>query len=278
MRFPEDAPCYSAVEVVLDHDLPGIREVLSYGRTVFTDLKDRFYRAPTGIDEGQDANCYNTEWLKDGLDDPKPEMISRRFVILGGSMLMSETVLLCGGKLRTDREYLITEEGVSIHGTVVNNAETATLPRIGIGLALPKEDQQVCWYGRGPEENYPDRKKASLTGIYEKTVSEMHVPYVRPCECGGREDTRYLKIRDGQGHGVYVTADRYFHFSVLPWSVEEYTKADYQEDLPESSAVHLCLDGFHAGLGGDTGWTKNIHPEYQIPKGIYSYRFDIRIL
>ena len=266
------------MEVVLDHDLPGIREILLYGKSVFCDLKDRVYRAPTGIDEGQDENCYNTEWLQDGLNDPKPEISGRRFILLPGSLLMWEQLLLCGGRIRVDREYLITDKGISVRSTVVNSADTATLPRIGLGLTLPKEDQFVRWYGRGPHENYPDRKKSALVGIYEKTAAEMHVPYVRPCECGGREDVRFLEIRDEKGTGIRVTGDRLFHFSALPWSVEDYAKADYQEDLPESSAVHVVLDGFHAGLGGDTGWTKNIHPEYRIPKGTYSYRFDIRFI
>lgn len=279
VRFTDDAPCNAQVEVVLDQDLPGIREILCAGKTVFSDLKDRVYRAPTGIDEGQDENCYNAEWLQDGLNDPKPQLSRRSFTLLpGGALLLWEQTLLCSGKIRVDREYLVTDKGVSVRSTVVNGADTETLPRIGLDLTLPKEKQFVLWYGRGPEENYPDRKKSALAGIYEKTVSEMHVPYVRPCDCGGREDVRFLELKDRNGAGIRVTGDRLFHFSALPWSVEEYTKADYQEDLPDSSAVHVILDGFHAGLGGDTGWTKNIHPEYRIPKGIYSYRFDIRFL
>ncbi len=278
VRMKGSAPLGSRVEVVLDPDAPGIQEILSYGKTVFCDLKDRVYRAPTGIDEGQDENCYHAEWLRDGLNDPQPVMISRGITEISGAVMIRECVQMCGGKISVDREYVISGQGVSVRSTVVNSADTETLPRIGLGLTLPKEQQYVRWYGRGPHENYPDRKKSALVGIYETTVPEMHVPYVRPCECGGREDVRFLEISDGNGRGIRVTADRLFHFSALPWSVEEYAKADYQEDLPKSSAVHLCLDGYHAGLGGDTGWTKNIHPEYRITRGIYPYRFELKFM
>lgn len=276
VRYTDEPETKAFMEVVLDRTAPGIQAVSASGTPLFCDLKDRVYRAPTGIDEGQDENCYNTEWLQDGLNDPKPELTFRQIMKAAGSVMIHEELSLCEGRIQVDRDYLVTGKGVSIRSTVANNASTATLPRIGLGLTLPKTDEFVRWYGRGPHENYPDRKRGALVGLYEKTVDEMHEHYVRPCECGGHEDTRYLDICNREGHGLHVTGDRYFHFSVLPWSVEDYTKADYQEDLPESTAVHLCLDGYHAGLGGDTGWTKNIHPEYQLPKGVYSYRFDIR--
>ncbi|CCX37561.1 glycoside hydrolase family 2 TIM barrel [Clostridium sp. CAG:1013] len=112
-------------------------------------------------------------------------------------------------------------------------------------------------------------------GEYAGTVAEFHVPYVRPCECGGREDVRWMEITDSQGWGLRVTGSAPFHFSALPWTVEQYDAADYQDQLGESQGVELTIDGFHAGLGGDTGWTKNIHPEYRIPQGNYLYQIAL---
>ena len=77
----------------------------------------------------------------------------------------------------------------------------------------------------------------------------MHEHYVRPCECGGREDTRWLEVTDAAGRGLRVTGSGLFHFSALPWTLEQYDAADYQDQLGESQGVELTLDGWHAGSG-----------------------------
>ena len=75
-------------------------------------------------------------------------------------------------------------------------------------------------------------------------------------------------------HTVQIVGSDDFHFSALPYSMAEYRKAAYKEELPEqTTGTWLILDAAHAGLGGDTGWTKNIHPEYRVCKGRYSYTF-----
>ena len=61
------------------------------------------------------------------------------------------------------------------------------------------------------------------------------------------------------------------------WGLEQYADADYQAELGESDGTYLMLDALHTGLGGDTGWSKNIHPEYWIGKGIYTYRFMLEM-
>ena len=75
-------------------------------------------------------------------------------------------------------------------------------------------------------------------------------------------------------HTIQITGGEDFHFSALPYSMAEYKQAAYEEELPTSpTGTWLMLDAVHAGLGGDTGWTKNIHPEYRICGGRYSYTF-----
>ena len=158
---------------------------------------------------------------------------------------------------------------------VANGLALETLPRIGQSFRLDSAFENLRWYGRGPQECYADRKSSAFVGTYSKKVGEMHEHYVRPCECGGREDTRWLEVTDAAGRGLRVTGSGLFHFSALPWTLEQYDAADYQDQLGESQGVELTLDGWHAGLGGDTGWTKNIHPEYRIPQGNYFYEITL---
>ena len=248
------------------------------GRELLSQGKDRFYRALTGIDEGPGDNSYGHDWKAAGLDCLQPQVESVRVVQGTACVLLEVETSYCQGKLKVLREYQLTAKGMKVTTQAANGLNLETLPRIGQSFHLDKSFENVRWYGRGPQECYADRKSAAFVGEYTGTPGEFHVPYVRPCECGGREDTRWLELTDSQGFGLRVTGSAPFHFSVLPWTVEQYDAADYQDQLGESQGVELTLDGFHAGLGGDTGWTKNIHPEYRIPQGNYLYQITMEWL
>ena len=159
---------------------------------------------------------------------------------------------------------------------LTNGVGIETLARIGQSFTLPKEYENLEWYGRGPHESYCDRKESAVFGIYQSKTKDQHENFVRPCECGGHEDTRWLRVTNEQGKGIEVRGN--FHFSALPWSIEQYTRADYADELGASEGTNLILDGFSAGLGGDTGWDKVIHPEYRIPDGSYIYELEIRFI
>ncbi len=269
--------CGKNISVCLQKDTGMLKEVMWDGRLIFGEEQDCFYRAPTGIDEGSGENCYNDLWVKAGLRNPSGQVRSFRVYRTEEQVVVKELIDYLNGSLLLEKVYEINNLGISFTVNAVNATDLETLPRIGQSLLLAPRFQQVKYYGRGPWENYRDRKTAAFIGIYDTTVQDMHVPYVRCCECGGREDTRWLEITDGTGHGIRVTGSDYFHFSALPWSVEQYAKADYQEQLGVKGTV-LTLDGVHAGLGGDTGWTKNIHPEYRIGPGRYFYRFSLQMI
>lgn len=159
---------------------------------------------------------------------------------------------------------------------VVNQSGADTLPRIGRMFKLPKDFREVVWYGRGPWENYCDRKDSALIGAYKSTVRQQHQPFIVPCECGGHEDVRYVELSDGC-RTLRLSGGADFHFSALPYSLEQYLNAAYEDELGEQEATWLCIDARHTGLGGDTGWNRNIHPEYWIGPGIYEYRLRLEL-
>lgn len=287
------------MEVVYSKETGTFIKVAYRNMDYFTGGGEEFYRAPTGIDEGQheadDTAHYVAHWEKAGLDRlvkkvnelfcyscdtlvvirEKAEFLPREQCVC-----RQDNEELCSNDrmqavICTETTYLIGSGGMEVEKTVINQSGADTLPRIGQSFKFSNNFQDVEWYGRGPWENYVDRKTAAFIGKYKATVEEMHVPFVKPCECGGREDVRYLTLTDGK-HRVTITGGADFHFSVLPYSMAQYSKADYQEELGEKG-TYLLLDAWHTGLGGDTGWRKNIHPEYWIGNGIYTYRFCIRI-
>lgn len=263
------------LELAYDKARGGLRFCKVGGTTLFTQCQDRFYRALTGIDEGQGDNSYGQDWRASGLHDLQPQVESVQLTQAPATVILQERLSYCGGRLKTQRTYWITAAGVKITTRVANGLALETLPRIGQSFHLDSAFENLRWYGRGPQECYADRKSSAFVGVYSKKVGEMHEHYVRPCECGGREDTRWLEVTDAAGRGLRVTGSGLFHFSALPWTLEQYDAADYQDQLGESQGVELTLDGWHAGLGGDTGWTKNIHPEYRIPQGNYFYEITL---
>lgn len=248
---------------------------------------DTFTRAATGIDEGcHDDNNYYYDWKSSGIDHLRKTLTGINISATAHEVLIQAKASFtpmdasCGNKplFFTETLYRIAHNQMTISNQVINCCDIDTLGRIGLSFRLDSKFSELSWYGKGPWETYPDRKTAAFIGLHSSTVPSQHVPFVKPCECGGHEDTRYALLSDGT-HSIMITGKKDFHFSALPYSLDEYQEAMYDEDLPVSpSGTWLIIDSIHAGLGGDTGWFKNIHPEYRIPSGRYSYEFTISFL
>ena len=90
------------------------------------------------------------------------------------------------------------------------------LPRIGIVMRLADDLENVRWLGRGPWENYSDRKEAADMGVWKSTVAEQYVPYVRPQENGNREEVRWVELTDANGNGLKISAEEKSVFIFRP--------------------------------------------------------------
>lgn len=272
-----------AVEIIYNKKT-GVFERACYNHCdYFTGGGEQFYRACTGIDEGQHENDpsrnYKAHWASRGIDRLCKQVQSVDVWDAKTMIIVKEKAAFMAGNdcmIRTETTYMIGSRGMEMHHTVINDSGLDTLARIGHGFTLPQSFSQVEWYGRGPWENYADRKSSALVGRYSATPEQMHAHFVVPCECGGHEDVRYVTLSDG-AHTLKVTGGEDFHFSALPYSMEQYLQAAYEDELGESRGVYLNLDAKHTGLGGDTGWTRNIHPEYFIGPGMYQYMFKFEM-
>ena len=176
--------------------------------------------------------------------------------------------------------YTLTGDGaVLIEGTAAISAAMPPLPRIGLELCLPGEFEQLTWYGRGPWENYVDRKTAAMVGQYSSSVSAQFEPcYLLPGECGGKEDVRWLALVDAGGTGLLIRGRPLLHFDALHYSMPQLTAAQHPYELTPRPEIYLHLDAYHMGVGGDTGWSLNVHPEYLLPPGKYTYAVCLRPL
>ncbi|MFW5829545.1 MAG: beta-galactosidase small subunit, partial [Planctomycetota bacterium] len=134
------------------------------------------------------------------------------------------------------------EYGVSIPTSIDD------VPRIGLSASLPPGFEQVCWYGRGPHECYPDRRSAAFIGRYASTVDDLQVPYILPQENGHRCDSRWLSISDGKQQ-LLVIGHPHFGFNCTHHDIAQLATVHHQYELQRQDATHLFLDAQHRGLG-----------------------------
>ncbi len=153
------------------------------------------------------------------------------------------------------------------------------IPRMGMRLTLPGKLDQVKWFGRGPQENYRDRKTAAFVGLYEKTVDQLYYPYISPQENGNRTDTRWIAFTDKQGRGLLVTGMPMLSWSALFFTQEDLTQQKrgtlHSWQLKPEDFISVDLDYVQMGVGGDNSWGAWPHVEYRIPPRAYTYRYRL---
>lgn len=145
------------------------------------------------------------------------------------------------------------------------------LPRIGLECPLDPAFSAIQYIGRGPWENYSDRRASARIGTFRKTLTECTLPYVMPQEFGHHTGVRELRLRKGRG-GVLVRADRVFEFNYIPWSTETLFSALHREELPASETPWLVLDIAHRGVGtGSCG--PDTREAHRLSGNLYKARF-----
>ncbi|MEZ5070833.1 MAG: glycoside hydrolase family 2 TIM barrel-domain containing protein [Bacteroidales bacterium] len=149
------------------------------------------------------------------------------------------------------------------------------LPRVGLTWELPPEFRQVEWFGRGPYENYPDRKTGAKTGVYHRTVDDMTEPYLIPQEYGNRCDVRWLRLCNEQGAGILISSDELFQFSAHPYRTETLDRASYTFQLEPDDAVVLHLDHRVSGVGETAN---SVFEPYRVTPRVEEFSFRIRPL
>ncbi|MCD6520414.1 MAG: DUF4981 domain-containing protein, partial [Anaerolineae bacterium] len=152
--------------------------------------------------------------------------------------------------------------------------ELPTLPRVGLQLELPPGLETLTWYGRGPHENYVDRKQGAAVGLYSGTVDEQYVPYVVPQENGNKEDVRWLTLTNSRGWGLLAVGMPLFGASAHHFTTEDLTVAQHTCDLVRRSGVVLNLDHRQMGLGNGSCGPGTL-PEYLIQPE--EMRFSVRL-
>jgi beta-galactosidase len=182
--------------------------------------------------------------------------------------------------------YLIMNDGaVKIEaGIDIQNTEISEMPRFGMRMELPKEMEDLSYYGRGPLENYTDRNTASFLGVYNDNTNNQFVQnYVRPQENGNRTDTRWLTLTNSEGVGLMVAGVQPISFSAMPYLNEQFDEGTIKKnrhpiDIVKKPFISLHIDLKQRGVGGDNSWSMLPHDEYRLLDKKYSYGYTIKAI
>lgn len=119
---------------------------------------------------------------------------------------------------RAQMSYTVMPDGaIAVSSMITPSQKGVIIPRLGFNFEMPKDFEQFAWYGRGPWDNYRDRKECSHPGLYRSSVTDQWVPYVLPQECGNKEEVRFIALTDASGAGLMVIAPEQMSASVGHW-------------------------------------------------------------
>ena len=243
-----------------------------------TELQPNFWRAPTDNDFGANLQRKNTVWR-----DPNLKLISLSSEMQNGLAVVRAVYDLteAGGKFEI--AYTINNIGeIAVHQTLdaTEGAEVPDMLRFGMRMVMPADFDRVDYYGRGPVENYSDRKDSQFIGLWHQTVDEQFYPYDRPQETGTKSDLRWWIQRNRGGQGLKFSSPAPFLASALHYSQESLDEGFekhnmHPEDLTKDSRVWFCIDGAQYGLGCINSWGQLPLSEYRLPYADRSFEFTI---
>ena len=255
---------------------------VNYGNEniILQGIKPNFWRAPIDNDYGFLMPFKLKVWKqaskKQNFESIKIKNLKRQGVEVKTNYYLPDV------KAFVDITYSIKINGrINIKTSLSEISEKLpVLPLFGTNFIINKSYDNVVWYGRGPHENYQDRKTSSLVGIYNYKVSQMYFPYIRPQENGNRTDTRWLSLTNSEGNGIIIESSNLFEFSSHHQYNDDFDGGDRKSqthtyDIIKRPIVNLNINYKQMGVGGDDSWGKQPHDEYKIKPGNLSFNYSI---
>lgn len=235
----------------------------------------QLFRAPTDNDKGF-GKWLARDWHEAGLSNLLPHVEACSVRQIDAGQIAIQTVIssqASGGGYTTTYNWTARGDGtLDLDATFAPFGQLPYLPRIGVVMRLAPELEKVGWLGRGPWENYPDRKASADLGLWHGTVSGLYVPNVRPQENGNREDTRWLALTDSTGNGLNIIATAApFAFSALHFTALDLASVRHSYELKPRPEVILSLDAKQCGLG-NSSCGPGVLEQYAVPPQAYRLR------
>lgn len=241
-------------------------------------LTPNFWRAPTDNDFGAGLQQKYAVWK-----NPEFKLTSLKSEMKDGLAVVSAEYEMPsvsdGTKLQLT--YEINNRGaVKVNQKLVaeKGAKVANIFRFGMQMVMPKSFENISYYGRGPVENYIDRKWATELGVYNQTVTDQFYAYIRPQENGNKTDVRWWKQFNEAGRGLQFVAEAPFSASALHYTIESLDsgwekKQEHSNEVEPADLTNFLIDKVQMGLGCVDSWGAIPREEYMLPYGDYEFTF-----
>lgn len=241
-------------------------------------LTPNFWRAPTDNDFGAGLQQKYAVWK-----NPEFKLASLKSEMKDGLAVVSAEYEMpsvsAGTKLQLT--YEINNRGavkVSQKLVAEKGAKVANIFRFGMQMVMPKSFENISYYGRGPVENYIDRKWATELGVYNQTVTDQFYAYIRPQENGNKTDIRWWKQLNEAGRGLQFVAEAPFSASALHYTIESLDsgwekKQEHSNEVEPADLTNFLIDKVQMGLGCVDSWGAIPREEYMLPYGDYEFTF-----
>ncbi|MCR9269469.1 MAG: DUF4981 domain-containing protein [Hyphomonadaceae bacterium] len=270
--------------LVLDFNVEGAISTVYLDDTpvICTQVDPWVWRAPTDNDGGKPGARplfpnKTSEWVSYGLNALKPGD-------LGTFDLPRDFGLALGFERHWRNEedqalihqsaWRLVEGKTVIDETIIVPEDWKDLPRVGVRFEVPGAFKRLEWFGRGPEESYPDRCGAPTIGRWSSTIAEQYHPYVRPQEYGAHEHTRWFRLLNEAGAGVQITLPKPLSFSARPYHDTDLNQAETIAELTSRDTTEVHIDVGMRGLGTAACGPDTL-TDYRLGPGTYNFRWEI---
>lgn len=241
---------------------------------IFAPLLPHFTRPVTDNDHrGWKADKKLKPWF---INQPQLKNISI-YRSAKGLVKINSTYTLINDSASVKVTYTINGKGaIKVDYSLAADKSLPDLPKVGMQMGILRADSNIAYYGRGPYENYTDRRTGSEAGIYNQVISQFMEPYVVPQENGNRTDVRWMLLHN-KTNGLLITADSLLSMSAWPYTEDNILHAKHTNKLKDAGFITLNIDLVQMGVGGNDSWSEVAAPveQYRIPARDYHYTFYI---
>jgi beta-galactosidase len=255
-------------------------------------LQPYFWRPATDNDWGNGLPRRARAWRFAGenraVTSARVEQVTAGVVRIAIEQQLKDEANLVVGTWATTYTVLGSGDVLVDNALAKSSPDVPELPRVGMSVILPGAFDHDEWLGRGPFENYWDRKTGAQVGLYTSSVADLGTPYVRPQENGNRTDVRWTALTDSAGIGLLAVGDPVLEVTALKQLPEDFETPDagyvdrdqsvnrHVNDVVPRDLVWLDLDLHEMGVGGDNSWGAYTHDEYRLLAPSYRYAFRLR--
>ncbi len=240
-------------------------------------ITPEFWRAPTDNDFGAKFQENFAQWKNPEM---KVNSVTYEDNIITAKINMPQAQLTMTYTLMPNGQVVVRQQMEPL-----KKAKDSWLFRYGMQLQMPKQYNLIKYYGRGPIENYCDRKDSEFLGVYDSNTSDEYFPYIRPQESGNHTDIRWFRIYDAKsGKGLEFSSDAPMECSALPYLVEDldagmvkdHIWGQHSGDLVECPLTQVHIQQRQMGLGCVNSWGAWPEQPYMLPLKSYDFTFVIK--